>query len=409
MTITIGRLGHLGDGVADGPTYVSRVLPGEVVDGVVENGRIERPRILKSSADRVRPPCAHYNSCGGCSLQHARDAFVSNWKAEIVRQALRAHGLPAPVRRISTSPERSRRRATLSGRRLKAGPVVGFHARASETITAVSDCRVLDPRILDVFPFCGEVTAQIGSRKSDVRFHVTASETGIDMAIDGGRPLVPSDSASIIDRAGAAGLARLSYEDETIATFSPPVHMFGDVPVAPPPRAFLQATLQGQAALTDAVTEAVSASATVADLFSGLGTFSLPLSRSASVHAAEGDASLIASLNTAWRKAAGLKAVTTEVRDLFRRPLEPDELVRFDAVVMDPPRAGAEAQTSRLAAAGVPIIAMVSCNPTTFARDARILCSAGYQIDWIDIIDQFRWSSHVELAARFRHGHIVDA
>ena len=176
---------------------------------------------------------------------------------------------------------------------------------------------------------------------------------------------------------------------------------FGKALVAPPPGAFLQATAEGEAALLAAVTEAVGNARRIVDLFAGSGTFALPLSEQAEVHAVEGDAAMMAALEKGWRQAPGLKKVTTETRDLFRRPLEPDEFKGIDAVVIDPPRAGAEAQVHVLARSTVPVIAMVSCNPITFARDTRILLRGGYRLDWVQVVDQFRWSAHVELAARF--------
>ena len=170
--------------------------------------------------------------------------------------------------------------------------------------------------------------------------------------------------------------------------------------VVPPPGAFLQATDHGEASLLAAVTEAIGTARRIADLFAGCGTFALPLTARAEVLAVEGDAGMTAAMDKGWRGATGLKRLTTQTRDLFRRPLEPDELRGFDAVVIDPPRAGAEAQTAAIARAKVPVIAMVSCNPATFARDARLLVAAGYRIDWVQPVDQFRWSPHVELAAR---------
>jgi 23S rRNA (uracil1939-C5)-methyltransferase len=198
----------------------------------------------------------------------------------------------------------------------------------------------------------------------------------------------------------AHGLARLTWEGETVALRTAPMQRFGAALVSPPPGAFLQATAEGEAALVAAVREATGPARRILDLFAGAGTFALPLAETADLHAVEGDAALLVALDKGWRQTPGLHRVTTETRDLFRRPLEPDELGAFDAVVIDPPRAGAEAQTRALARARVPVIAAVSCNPVTFARDARILVEAGYRIDWVQPVDQFRWSAHVELVAR---------
>jgi len=199
------------------------------------------------------------------------------------------------------------------------------------------------------------------------------------------------------------GLARLTYGGEPIVTINEPVQSFGAGRVVPPPGAFLKATLHGEAALVQAVQAMTSGAGRIADLFSGCGTFALPLAEGAEVLAVEGEAEMLAALDKGWRGARGLKRVTTEVRDLFRRPMLPDELAKFDAVVIDPSRAGAEAQVVEIVAAKVQVVAMVSCNPVTFARDARRLVEAGYEIEPVKVVDQFRWSSHVEVVARFTH------
>lgn len=406
MTLTIARLGHHGDGIAEGPVYVARALPGEVVTGEIEGGRIARASIVTPSPDRVAAPCPHYRSCGGCDLQHASDAFVAGWKMDVVRQALAAQGLPAPIRGIATSPPRSRRRAVLHGRRLKAGALVGFHGRASGTLTAVPECHLLTPGIIAALPAIEALVGLAASRKAEVSLAVSETESGLHVALANALPLDAGRFAEAARMAGAADLARLTWNGEPAAERRPPRLRLGPALVVPPPGAFLQATAEGEAALQASILEAVGDAARVVDLFAGLGTFALALAKEAEVHAVEGDGALLRALDGGWRGASGLRRVTTEMRDLFRRPLLPDELVRCDAVVIDPPRAGAEAQTAQLAASRLPRIAAVSCNPATFARDARILTEAGFRLDWIDVVDQFRWSPHVELAAAFSRDHI---
>lgn len=405
MRVTITRLGHLGDGLAGDGTRVARTLPGEVVDGEAEAGRIATPKIVTPSAHRVRPPCAHYRTCGGCALQHAADDFVADWKQAVVRTALAAQGLSATFAPMHISPPRSRRRAVLSGRRLKKGVVVGLHARASDTVVAIPDCQLLQPDLTNALPALEAITALAGTRKGELSFAVTASEVGPDVAVRGGRALDAALRARLAGLAEQHGLARLAWEGEVVAQLAPPVQHFGRAEVTPPPGAFLQATPQGEAALCAAVCESVDRSPRIVDLFAGCGTFTLPLAEAAEVHAVEGDAAMLAALGAGWRGAAGLKRVTTETRDLFRRPLLADELTRFDAVVIDPPRAGAEAQVAQIARSGVPVIAFVSCNPVTFARDARLLVEAGYTLQRVQVVDQFRWSPHVELAASLVKRH----
>lgn len=414
--ITIERLDLRGDGVA-GDLRVARALPGEVVDGDPVNGRIASPRILTPSPDRVAAPCTHYRACGGCSVMHANNRFVAEWKQDVVARALSAQGLTAqgltaqglavPFHPLHTSPPNSRRRAVLAGRRLKSGALVGFHARASDSLTAVPDCRVLDPALIRLLPLLHDITIAGASRKGELALTVTAFDTGADLSVRGGKPLDPALVAELAQMAAGAGLARLSWEGETVFQSEPPVLTLGRARVSPPPGAFLQATPQGEGALVAAVRAIVGDARRVADLFAGCGTFTLPLAETAEVHAVESLGPMLAALEAGWRGAPGLKRVTTETRDLFRRPLLADELRGFDAIVIDPPRAGAESQIAQIAHAEVPVIAAVSCNPVTFARDARTLVDAGYRLDWVQVVDQFRWSSHVELAARLSLPHMA--
>jgi 23S rRNA (uracil1939-C5)-methyltransferase len=404
MRLHIDRLGHLGEAVArgpDGPVYVAGALPGEEVEGEVIAGRMAAPVIVTPSPDRVRPPCPHYRACGGCVLQHASETFVAGWKVDVVRSALAGQGLAAPVRAQHTSPERSRRRATLTGRRSKKGALVGFHARGSDTVVEVPDCRVLRPELLAVLPALRQATLLGASRKGEIAFTVSLSDSGLDIAATGGKDPDPELFAALAQLAEAADFARLAWNGAALANRRPAQQRFGTARVTPPPGAFLQATVQGEAALVAAVREAVGGAARIADLFAGCGTFALPLAERAEVHAVEGEADMVAALLAAGRTTPGLRRLSGEARDLFRRPLLADELARFDAVVLDPPRAGAEAQVAELARAGVPVLAYVSCNPVSFARDARLLAAAGYEIDWLHVVDQFRWSVHVELVARF--------
>ena len=402
--VNIQRLGHHGDGIADGPLYVPLTLPGEVVSGDIEGDRMPTPSVITPSPERVKAPCPHYKSCGGCSLMHASDSFVAAWKSDVITNALMAHGLPTPLRPIDTSQPRTRRRATLSGTRTKKGALVGFHARKSDTIVPIRDCFLIHPRLLDTLPALEQITRIGASRSATLSFALTLTDTGIDLRVTGGKPLDGPLRASLPPM--AQGLTRLTWDDEPVFTETPPVLTIGPARVSPPPGAFLQATPEGEAALQQAVDEATGGAARIADLFCGLGTFTLPLATNAPVHAVEGDPDLLNALTHAANHSTGLKPITTEARDLFRRPLLPDELAKFDAVVIDPPRAGAEAQTREIAKAQVPRIAAVSCNPVTFARDAAILVQAGYRLDWVQPVDQFRWSPHVELAAQFTLPHI---
>ena len=404
-TATISRLGHQGDGVADGPLFAPRTLPGETVSGIAEGSRLTGIRIETPSEHRVQPPCRHYKSCGGCQLQHASDAFVVEWKTDVVRTALTAQGLETEFRPIRTSPPRSRRRATLAVRRTKKGAMAGFHGQASDVITEIPDCQLLEPALMAAVPVA-EALALVGaSRKTPLAVTVTTSDAGLDMLVKNGKPLNGPLRIELAQLAEKHRIARLTWDDEPVAMEQPPVQPFGAARVCPPPGAFLQATREGEDALLAGVLEITKGAKRIADLFAGCGTFTLPLAQHAEVHAVEGEREMVEALDAGWRKAQGLKKVTTEARDLFRNPLLPEDLnpfgAAFDAAVIDPPRAGAEAQTAQLAKAGTPVIAYVSCNPVSFARDAKALVSAGYSLDWVQVVDQFRWSAHTELVARF--------
>lgn len=397
--LTIDTLGHRGDGVAPGPVYVTGALPGEVVEGEVTGNRMAKPRIHTPSADRVRPPCPHFRRCGGCTVQHAADPLVREWKCDLVRSALAAQGLPDVLRRVRVSEPGTRRRAVLSGVRTKSGAQVGFFARASATVVAVPDCAVLTAGLRNGLAALEALTGIGASRKAPVRFAVIDSIDGLDVAVSEAKSLDPAGWSAAVGIADSHDLARLTWNGERVIEHRPPRLRMGRAVVVPPPGAFLQATADGEAALQACVAEAVGQARSVVDLFSGVGTFALVMAARAAVHAVEGEAPMLAALDRAWRHGDRLHRITTETRDLFRRPLEVAELARHEAAVIDPPRAGAEAQVARLADGGPARIAMVSCNPQTFARDTRRLVDGGYTLEWIDVIDQFRWSTHVELAA----------
>jgi 23S rRNA (uracil1939-C5)-methyltransferase len=396
--LTIESLTHLGMGRAsDGRSLLPRVLPGEEVD-VAQDGTM---RIVTPSIERVAAPCRHFKSCGGCAMQHATDAFVANWKQEIVEKALAARGLTPAFRPITTSPAQSRRRAKLSGRRTKKGAMVGFHAKGSDTLVPVPECQLLTPELIASFPALEVLTVLACSRKGEIDLTITQAETGVDVLVGTDKDLTPQLRVELAALANQYGLSRLVWNDEPVVTITPPAQNFGSTSVVPPPGAFLQATKHGEETLLAAVEEITAKASRIVDLFAGCGTFALPLAKRASVHAVEGEVAMLAALDRGWREGHQLRRVTTETRDLFRRPLEADELRHFDAAVIDPPRAGADAQIETLVASQVRTIAMVSCNPVTFARDAQTLTDAGFVMPWAQVVDQFRWSPHVEVVAGF--------
>lgn len=402
MSLTITRITAAGDGMAEGAGPFPRCLPGEVIEPTDA-----APRILTPSADRVKPPCRHFKSCGGCAMQHASDGFVADWKTEVITNGLTARGIETEIRPILTSPPESRRRATLHGKRTKSGAMIGFHARASDVLIETPECQLLEPALIASVPVLEELTVLAASRKAELELVVILSENGIDLDMRNCKPLDPQTSLQVAALADKHRIARIAWDGEVIGLRTPPVQRFGDAAVTPPPGAFLQATQHGQDTLTACVMEAVAKADQIADLFAGCGTFTLPAARQAEVWALEGEASLIQALDQGWRQTPGLKKVKAETRDLFRRPVLTEEMRKLDAIIIDPPRAGAETQTQEIAKSTVPRIAAVSCNPATFARDAEILIKGGYRLDWVQPVDQFRWSAHVELAAQFTRPHMA--
>jgi 23S rRNA (uracil1939-C5)-methyltransferase len=395
--VRIVSVTHHGMGRAEDGTLVPRTLPEEEIE-LLPDGTA---RILAPSPRRVAAPCRHFKSCGGCTMQHADEAFVAAWKTGIVARALEGQGITAEIAGIETSPPLSRRRARLSGRRTKSGAMVGFHARASDALVAVPDCKLLTPTLTALLPALEDLTLLAASRKSEIGLTVTDSRAGPDILIETDKPLTPALTLDLARLAETHGIVRLVWNSDPVVTRLPPAQRFGRAHVVPPPGAFLQATAHGERTLLSHVLKAMDKATRIVDLFAGCGTFTLPLAERAEVHAVEGEAGMLAALDKGWRGAPGLRRVTTETRDLFRRPLLPDDLRHYDAAVIDPPRAGAEAQVAELAAARLPLVAMVSCNPITFARDARTLIAAGYHLNPITVVDQFRWSTHVELVSRF--------
>tara|TARA_B110000977_G_scaffold64831_1_gene88246 strand:- start:105 stop:1322 length:1218 start_codon:yes stop_codon:yes gene_type:complete len=397
---SIKRLGIFGDGIAEGPVFVPMTLPGEVVTGTLNGTTLVDVKIITPSDDRVAPPCKHFKSCGGCQLQHASDSVVEAFKTDIIAQALAAQGIKTEIRPIVTSPAQSRRRATFAARRTKKGAMSGFHGRASDTVIEIPDCKLVEPELLAARDIAEALAELGGSRKATLAVTVTTSRVGLDVQVSGGKPIDGPLRITLAALCDNRGFARLTWDDEVIAQRAPPVQRFGVADVCPPPGAFMQATAHGEAHLLAAVQEAVGEAKRVIDLFAGCGTFTLPLAKNAEVFAVEGDKQMMAAMDKGWRMAQGLKTVTHVARDLYRRPLLPDEFKKYDAVVMDPPRNGAEAQTAELIRSEIKRVAYVSCNPVTFARDVARMIEGGFTLDWVQPVDQFRWSSHVELAAQ---------
>ncbi|MBO6899899.1 MAG: class I SAM-dependent RNA methyltransferase [Rhizobiaceae bacterium] len=399
---TIDHLGAQGDGVAkadSGPVFIPFTLPGEVVTAARQKSRAELVALIEPSPARTEPACRHFGTCGGCALQHMNAEDYNGWKRGLVQHALRSRQLDAPVAEIVRCEPHTRRRAVFSARTTQGGVLLGYRQAASHTIVPVEECPILLPAIIERLGDFRKIVSLAEPGKNVLRLSVTATESGLDIDIGGLKKLGEKQRMALAGFAGAAGFARVSLGGEIIIEPRKPMVTFGSAAVEVPPGGFLQATLDAELVMAGLVTGHLARSRRVADLFSGSGTFALRLAASSEVHAVESDAAAVAELDRAARHTPGIRPVKVEHRDLDRRPLTAKELSRFDGIIFDPPRAGAELQAKQIAKSGVKRVAAVSCNPVTLARDLSILKECGYTLLSVTPIDQFLWSAHVEAVA----------
>jgi 23S rRNA (uracil1939-C5)-methyltransferase len=393
LTEEIVRVAARGDGVTASGRYVPLAAPGDFVgeDGTIEPGPHHQV-----------PPCRHFPECGGCQLQHLDDESYAAYLADRIASALAAQGLEAPeMRPTHLSPPNSRRRASLRAERRGRQVLLGFNAEASHRIVDMRECHVLRPELFALVAPLRTLLGTLLPARGAAGVRMTLTDQGVDLLLGKIEADGLAAAEALTDFARAHGVARLALDDgygaQTRWEPEPVTVTLGGVPVPFPHAAFLQATAAGEAALVAAVREAVGGAAAVADLFAGLGTFAFALS--GRLYAAEGSRDALLALKAAANRAG--RPIFADHRDLFRRPLDVAELNRFEASVLDPPRAGAREQIALLAVSAVPRVAYVSCNPATFARDAKMLVDGGYALDWVKPVGQFRWSTHVELVGAF--------
>ncbi|APG83701.1 RNA methyltransferase R00878 [Sinorhizobium americanum CCGM7] len=406
--VTISRLGAQGDGIAQteaGPVYAPFTLPGESVALAVNKAHGTLISLKEASTERTEPKCRHFGpdgingTCGGCTLQHASDPLYHAFKRNLVIDALKSKGLTPEVAPLIIARPGERRRAVFTARRTEKELLLGFNQAQSHHIVAIGECPITSPGIVSRLATIRKIASAMASGSEPFRITVLETDTGLDLAFDDIKLGDRQRRSTVEAVLGVRGIARVSLNGEIIIEPVKPLIDFGGVPVSPPPGAFTQATRPAEEAMAKLVLDHLGKAKRVADLFAGIGTFALRIARTARVHAVEGEDKALKALDFAARNTQGLKPVTVEKRDLFRRPMMAQELKVFDAVVFDPPRAGAEAQCHELARSGVKKIAAVSCNPTTLARDLSILVAADYRITSATPIDQFLWSAHVETVA----------
>lgn len=411
--LTIDAVGAQGDGLSrnaegKGAAFVPLTLPGERVLARMEGARGEVAEILSASPDRVTPPCRHFGACGGCALQHWASEPYRAWKGEQIRLQLSMEGLETEILPTFAAPPASRRRVALHARRgpKGAGALLGFKERRSWNLVPIAECPVTDPRLVAAMPALARLAEPfLEHPKSAPTLHVTLTGTGLDIDVTGVERKSGGLSADARMRAAMAAsesdFARVTMAGEIVYGARQPLVKLGPAVVALPPGAFLQAVPAAERAMVDfAVAEAQGASR-LADLYCGVGTFTFRLAEIGAVHAAEMSAPAIAALKAAIGATPGLKPIQAEARDLVRRPVLSNELAKTDVVVIDPPRAGAAEQTVEIAKSKVAKVIGVSCNPGTFAKDARALVDAGFRLEKVLPVDQFVWSPHIELVGVF--------
>ncbi len=407
LALTIDRLGHRGDGVAGSngrELFVPYALPGERV--TVETDEGDRARLVAietPSPQRVAPVCDLFTRCGGCATQHLDLAAQLMWKRDLVIEALRQRGIDCPVEPCIDAHGEGRRRVTFHLRMVDGALRAGFMAARTHQLVPVDACPVLAPSLTKAPHVAEALGALLSDAKKPLDAQVTASPAGLDVDLRGAGKISDALRLTLIDAGRKLDIARLSLHGEALAEWRAPALMIGAARVTPPSGGFLQATEAGEKTLARLALEHLGKAKHVADLFSGCGAFALRLAATARIHAVEHDRPALDALTRAARNAPALKPVTPEMRDLFRRPLLPPELDAFDAVLFDPPRAGAEEQVRMLAKTRrLKTIVAVSCSAATFARDARLLIDGGFALTRVTPVDQFRHSPHVELVAGFR-------
>jgi 23S rRNA (uracil1939-C5)-methyltransferase len=408
--LIIDHVGHHGDGVAMSGgqnVYVPYTLGGETVEvGPVPGHHPDRRRLIKveaASPARIAPFCPHFGVCGGCAIQHWDTEVYRAWKRELVVTTLAQAGIDCEVAPLVDAHGLGRRRITLHARMgthdvLK----VGFAAANSHDIIPIDRCPVLDPHLSGAIEAAWAIAEPLISMGKPLDIQVTATSSGLDVDVRGSGPPSTALITKLSRVAEQQRLARLTRHGELVLMRTPPVVSIGTAQVALPPGSFLQATVAGEETLAALVSEHCRRAKHIADLFCGVGPFALRLASKSRIAAFDSDAGAVTALQKAATSTSGLKPVKAKARDLFRRPLMPQELRDYDTVVFDPPRQGAQAQVTQLAASKIPVVVAVSCNVTTFARDAKILIDGCYRIELVTPVDQFRHTPHVELVARFR-------
>ena len=421
LEVEVSSLGSGGDGIvstSDGRIYVPYSAPGDHLRVRLPEKRSDTMRAeiverLQDGPSRREPICPHFSVCGGCAVQHITTSSYLTWKRTLVTEALSHRGIDVGVvAEVVPGGLGSRRRTRLHARLTARGALLGYSSARSHRVVPVDECPVLEPAIVELFTPLQVLLTGLLSRGQEAEIGITICDTGLDVTIAMGKSQQLAQRQKLVSFAEENNLVRLCWQPlqrgkagelETIIRRMPPTISYSDIKVEIPPDAFVQATKEGEAILCEAVLTSIAGSRNVLDLFAGCGAFSLPVA-AAGLHvmAVDSVADQITALESAARRVGLGEFVRTEVRNLNRRPIMEAELGRFNAVILDPPRAGALVQAKLLANSLVPTVVYVSCNPASFARDARILIDGGYELQSVKPVDQFLFSAHIELVAVFK-------
>lgn len=408
--LTIDHVGQRGDGVVhagSGPIYVPYALGGEIVEADDVPGHPDRKHLLRverESPERIAPFCPHFGTCGGCAIQHWQPDAYRAWKRQLVVDALAHANIQSEVEDLIDAHGSGRRRVVFHARRSQNGVLrTGFAAAGQHEIIAIDRCPILDPALRGAINAANDLAEALKPANKPLDIQITAADNGLDVDVRGSGPLTTAPLLTEISKLAAKhNLARLTRHGELVIMRAPPVVQIGRAQVTLPPGSFMQPTIAGEETLARLAFERCKGAKHIADLFCGIGPFALRLAEKFRITAFDSDEPAVTALRNAIKTTQGLKPIKAEARDLFRRPLMPQELRDYDCVVFDPPRQGAEAQCRQLAASKIAHVVAVSCNAATFARDARILIDGGFKLDSVVPVDQFRHTPHVELVARFR-------
>lgn len=403
-TVTIIGVGHSGDGIAETPigrVFVPLTLPGEVAEIERDGSRARLVRLIASSNERVAPVCRHFGQCGTCAVEHWHGTAYLAWKRDLVAAAFRQRGITIEIEPLVPIGLGTRRRAILSMVKTARGVILGFHRRGSNEIVRIEECAVLLPAIVAELETLRAIVNAAMEPGRPGRLFAVLADNGLDIALQGAGRLERPAIEALGGFARNSAVARLTVDGTAVFQNRRPEIVADGITLLPVPAGFLQAAAAAESALAAAVLGHVGGTAPVADLFAGIGTFTLRLAKRAAVTAVDGETELLQALDAAARRTSRLKPITARKRDLFRNPLAPAELKPFGAVVFDPPATGAKVQSEALAASSVEKVVAVSCNPATLARDARILIDGGYRLTRVQPVDQFLFSADVEVVATF--------